>query len=178
MLLGQIPRELTLDDAEAFLRSRGVRRIAPLTIGSATLSHGALNREVVVLGSTSDLLEVRHMSLGIGRFCPPVTCTTASRYACWAAKIKRELFGNDSRWAMGAAGRPAFPRGRRNGDQGESMGMNTDEFVIVPVASAHMLFNTSGLFRVLIEAKNRDSIEQQNTTCNKLSSTATAANAT
>ena len=31
---------------------------------------------------------------------------------------------------------------------------------MVPVASAHMLFNTSGLFRVLIEAKSRDAIEQ------------------
>lgn len=40
------------------------------------------------------------------------------------------------------------------------MGMNTDNLVIVPVESAHMLFNTSGLFRILVEAKNRDSIEQ------------------
>jgi putative ABC transport system permease protein len=30
----------------------------------------------------------------------------------------------------------------------------------VPVASAHQLFNTSGLFRILVEAKNRDVIEQ------------------
>jgi len=44
--------------------------------------------------------------------------------------------------------------------QGESMGFNTDEIVIVPVAAAHMLFNTSGLFRVLVEAKSRDAIEQ------------------
>jgi putative ABC transport system permease protein len=44
--------------------------------------------------------------------------------------------------------------------QGESMGFNTNEIVIVPVASAHQLFNTAGLFRVLVEAKNRDVIEQ------------------
>lgn len=44
--------------------------------------------------------------------------------------------------------------------QGESMGFNTDEIVIIPVAAAHQLFNTSGLFRVLIEARSRDSIEQ------------------
>jgi putative ABC transport system permease protein len=44
--------------------------------------------------------------------------------------------------------------------QGESMGFNTDEIVIVPVASAHMLFNTTGLFRILVEAKSRDAIEQ------------------
>src|SRR5665647_2150567 len=40
------------------------------------------------------------------------------------------------------------------------MGMRTDELVIIPVASAHQLFNTSGLFRILIEANSRDSIEQ------------------
>src|SRR5512135_2344118 len=67
MLLGQVPREITLEDAEALLRSRAVKRIAPLTIGSATLSRGALNREVVVAGSSAAMLEIRHMSMGIGR---------------------------------------------------------------------------------------------------------------
>jgi putative ABC transport system permease protein len=38
--------------------------------------------------------------------------------------------------------------------------MRTDELVIVPIASAQQLFNTSGLFRILIEAKSRDYIEQ------------------
>jgi len=70
MLLGQIPREITLDDATAILDSPAVKRIAPLTVGSASLSRGALNREVVVLGSTADFLEVRHMSMGLGRFLP------------------------------------------------------------------------------------------------------------
>jgi putative ABC transport system permease protein len=39
------------------------------------------------------------------------------------------------------------------------MGMNTDDLVIIPVASAHNLFNTQALFRVLVEARNRDMIE-------------------
>jgi putative ABC transport system permease protein len=43
------------------------------------------------------------------------------------------------------------------------MGFNTDEIVIVPVAAAHMLFNTSGLFRILVEAKNREAIAQAKT---------------
>ncbi len=49
MLLGQIPRELSLDDAQALLRSRAVSRIAPLTIGSSQISKDAMNREVIVL---------------------------------------------------------------------------------------------------------------------------------
>ena len=39
------------------------------------------------------------------------------------------------------------------------MGMRTDELVIIPVASAHQLFNTSGLFRILVEAKSRGAVE-------------------
>ena len=88
-------REITLDDAEALLRSRAVRRIAPLTVGSATLSRGALNREVVVLGSTSDLLEVRHMSMGIGRFLPAGDIHESASVCVLGSLMKRELFGNE-----------------------------------------------------------------------------------
>jgi len=161
MLLGQIPREISLDDAEAVLRSRAVKRIAPLTIGSATLSRDALNREVVVLGSTSDLLEVRHMSMGIGDFLPPGDIHETASVCVLGNLIKHELFGNEQ--AVGQWVRLGDRRFRVIGvlaAQGESMGMRTDELVVVPVASAHQLFNTSGLFRILIEAKSRDAIEQ------------------
>lgn len=161
MLLGQIPRELSLDDAQALLRSRAILRIAPLTVGSSLISQGALNREVVVLGSTADLLEVRHMSLGQGQFLPAGDVHASESVCVLGAKIRRELFGTAS--AIGEWVRLGDRRFRVVGvlaSQGESMGMNTDNLVIVPVESAHMLFNTSGLFRILVEAKNRDSIEQ------------------
>ncbi|MDD5180405.1 MAG: ABC transporter permease [Gallionellaceae bacterium] len=161
LLIGQVPREISLDDAEALLRSRAVKRLAPLTVGSATLSRDALNREVVVLGSTSDLLEVRHMSIGLGKFLPAGGIHESASVCVLGNQIKRELFGNEQ--AVGQWVRLGDRRFRVIGvlaSQGESMGMRTDELVIVPVASAHQLFNTSGLFRVLIEAKSRDVIEQ------------------
>jgi putative ABC transport system permease protein len=161
MLLGQIPRELSLDDAQALLRSRAILRIAPLTVGSSQISQGALNREVVVLGSTRDLLDVRHMSLGQGQFLPAGDVHASESVCVLGAKIRRELFGATS--AIGEWVRLGDRRFRVLGvlaSQGESMGMNTDDLVIVPVESAHMLFNTSGLFRILVEAKSRDSIEQ------------------
>jgi putative ABC transport system permease protein len=159
MLVGQIPREITLDDAEAILRSPAVKRIAPLTVGAALLSHGSLNREVVVLGSTSDLLEVRHMDMGLGRFLPPGDIHEAASVCVLGDQLRRELFGAEP--AVGQWVRLGDRRFRVIGvlaAQGESMGMRTDELAIIPVASAHQLFNTSGLFRVLVEAKNRDSI--------------------
>lgn len=161
MMLGQVPREISLDDAEAILRSTAVKRIAPLTIGSATLSLDALNREVIVLGSSHSLLEVRHMNLGMGQFLPTGDLHQSASVCVLGKKLKQELFGNES--GVGQWVRLGDRRFRVIGvmaSQGESMGFNTDEIVIVPVASAHQLFNTSGLFRVLVEAKSRDYIEQ------------------
>ncbi len=161
LMSGQTPREITLDDAQALLRSSAIKRIAPLTIGSATISRDALNREVVVLGSTSELLEVRHMGMGAGKFLPPGDIRETASVCVLGGKIRHELFGNEQ--AIGQWVRLGDRRFRVIGvlaSQGESMGFNTDEIVIVQVASAQQLFNTSGLFRILIEAKSREVIER------------------
>jgi putative ABC transport system permease protein len=160
LMSGQTPRDITLEDAEALLRSPAIKRIAPLTIGSATLSRGALNREVVVAGSTADMLDIRHMGIAVGRFLPRGDIFDTSSVCVLGNQMKRELFGNEQ--AVGQWVRLGDRRFRVIGvlaSQGESMGMRTDELVIIPVGAAHQLFNTSGLFRVLIEAKNRDAIE-------------------
>ena len=43
--------------------------------------------------------------------------------------------------------------------QGESMGFNTDEVAFIPIDYAQELFNTSTLFRILVEARSRSAIE-------------------
>ena len=161
LMSGQTPRDITLDDAQALLRSRAIKRIAPLTVGSATISRGALNREVVVAGSSADMLGIRHMSVAVGRFLPAGDLHDSASVCVLGNAIKRELFGNEQ--AVGQSVRIGDRRVRVIGvlaSQGESMGMRTDDLVIIPVATAHQLFNTSSLFRVLIEANNRDYIEQ------------------
>jgi len=159
MLLGQTPRDLVLDDAQALLRSPAIRRIAPLNVGAAQAAHGSLNREVVVMGTTADMLEIRHMDMAQGRFLPRTDPRLASSVCVLGATVKNELFGSEP--AIGAWLRLGDRRYRVIGvlaDQGESMGMNTDDLVIIPVASAQMLLNTQALFRILVEAKTRDMI--------------------
>jgi putative ABC transport system permease protein len=160
MLLGQVARDIVLEDARALLRSTAIRRLAPLTVGAAQATHGALNREVVVAGTSADFLAIRHMDMGQGQFLPQMDFATAMPVCVLGDKIRRELFG----------AQPPVGEWLRIGDrrfrvigvlaaQGESMGMNTDDLVIVPIASAHLLFNTQALFRVLVEAKSRELIE-------------------
>lgn len=159
MLLGETPRDLTLDDALTLTRSRAIRRIAPLTVGSALVSTHKRNRETPVLGSTAEMLDIRHMSMGQGHFLPKGDPRQAMPVCVLGAKVKNELFGAQP--AVGEWLRIGDRRFRVVGvlaSQGQSMGFDTDELVIVPVASAQMLFNTSSLFRILIEARSREEI--------------------
>ncbi len=101
MLLGQTARDIVLDDVRAVLRSPAVRRIAPLTIGAAQASNGARNREVVVAGTNSDFLPIRHMDMGQGQFLPPWIRIRRCRCACSAPRSSRNCSVRARRWASG-----------------------------------------------------------------------------
>ena len=155
-LFGETPRDLTLDDAEALLRSRHIEEIAPITIGSAPVSAGGLERETNVIGSTSALRRVRHLNMAQGRFLPKADADKALSVCVIGQKIREELFGHQQ--ALGQWLRINDRRFRVIGilsSEGQSIGVDFDEMVIIPVASALALFDTSSLFRVLAETKSK-----------------------
>jgi putative ABC transport system permease protein len=159
VLMGRTPRDLTLDDALALKRSPAVRRIAPLIVGAGDVRVGARVREGPVLGSTTELMAIRGMALAQGRFLPEGDPRDAEPVCVIGATLARELF--PGRAVLGEWLRIGDRRFRVLGvlaSQGESLGFNTDEIVIVPVAAAQALFNTEALFRVLVEAKSREAI--------------------
>lgn len=159
VLSGQTTRDLTLDDAEAVARLRGVARVAPLNVGVAQVSRGALSREAVLLGSTADMLEIRHMRLAQGRNLPLVPYDQATPVCVLGERIRAELFGPGN--ALGQWVRIGDRRFRVIGvlaAQGQQMGFNTDETVAIPVAAAQQLFNTESLFRILVEARGRAAV--------------------
>jgi putative ABC transport system permease protein len=159
MFIGETPRDLTLDDAQALKYHHSVRRLAPLVVGQAAISYGGKEREVPILGSTSELLEVRHWKLSQGRFLPHGDIDRATSVCVIGVKIKRELFGPEN--ALGEWVRIGDRRFRVIGilaSEGRSIGLDVQELAIIPAASAQMLFNTPSLFRILVEAKTRESI--------------------
>ncbi len=159
VLVGKTPRDLTLDDALALKGSHAVRRFAPLIIGAGDVRFGARNRETPVLGSTAELLEIRHMQMAQGRFLPQGDPRHIQPVCVIGTKVASELFG--ARQALGEWVRIGDRRFRVIGvlaKQGVSLGTNSDEIVIVPLAAAQALFNTEALFRILVEAKSREQI--------------------
>lgn len=154
------PRDLTIDDAQALLRAPSVSLVAPLAIGTSEISAGGRLRQVMVAGTTSQYLQLRHMDLAQGRFLAPGDWRRGASEAVIGAKVRDEIFGNGP--SLGQLVRIGDRRFRIVGvlaSTGQGLGMNTDELVLVPVSLAQAMFNSNTLFRILIEANGREAIE-------------------
>ncbi|ANQ83972.1 ABC transporter permease [Azoarcus olearius] len=153
------PRDLTVADASALLRAPLAARMAPLSVGNSEIAVGGKLREVMVLGTSADYLDIRHYSLSQGRFLPREDLNRAGAVAVIGDKLREELFGNEP--AVGRMVRVGDTRLRiigvmARGAQG--LGLNTDELVMVPVATALAMFNTNTLFRIMVEARSREAL--------------------
>lgn len=156
-MIGSTPRDLTLADAEALLRSTYVQRIAPVMIGSVPIAYQGRERESVVIGTTSEMMQIRHYTLTQGQFLQESDSSRGAANCVIGGKVRDELFGAEP--ALGAWVKVGDWRFRVIGilaKQGQSIGINTDELVMIPVASAQALFNSPTLFRIFVEAKSHE----------------------
>ena len=159
IFIGQTPRDLTVADAVALTRASPVRRVAPISVGSAPVAWSGREREVPILGSTADLLGLRHWEMAQGSFLSAGDPERAVAECVLGTKVRRELFGASP--ALGEWVRIGERRFRVVGvlaSEGRSIGVDVEDVVVVPVASAQALFNTPSLIRVLVEAQSREAI--------------------
>jgi putative ABC transport system permease protein len=152
-LVSTAPHDLTTEDADALLlRLPSIRKVAPLIVGTAAASVGERSREVTVVGTTREMLEVRHLKMSIGRFLPADVRDAA--LCVLGARVQRELFPNQN--PLGKLVRIGDWRFRVIGviaPRGTSIGMDLDEVVEIPVETGMRVFNRGSLFRILAEVK-------------------------
>ena len=159
-MVSSTPRDLTLNDAQVLTRNTNIRRIAPINIGSVNASFQGRSREVPIMGSNYELLNIRHWKLAQGSFLPTTDLDRATPVCVIGGNIRDELFGTQA--AVGQWIRLGDRRFRVIGimaSEGRSIGVDVQDTIMIPVASAQQLFNTPSLFRILIEAKTRSAIE-------------------
>ena len=154
-------RDLSIDDAAALARAPQARLVAPISLGSSEVAANGRLRSVTVLGTTTNFTDIRYLSLSHGRFLPDEDWRQPRAVAVIGTTIQEELFGHNN--PVGQMIRLGNFRLRVIGVMAPSgqgmLDLNTDELVIVPVATAQSLFNVTTLFRVLIEIRDRDTIE-------------------
>lgn len=163
-IYGTSPRDLTLEDALALTSINTVTHVAPVIAGTAQVSFDSFAREVIVIGTNAAFFPVRKLSVNLGRALPDSAADSASPVCVLGSKLKRELFGNRNpinQWL-----RIGDRRYRVIGvllERGESLGLDLRDMVIIPVRSAEMLFNSPGLFRILLELDHPQSVEYTKT---------------
>lgn len=159
MMMSETPRDLTLGDARAVLRSPYIEKMAPVVVGAATVNHGGLEREITVLGTTPEFREIRQWDMALGEFLPNVNLDQAAQVCVVGAVIRRELFRDEP--PLGQWLRVGDRRCRVTGvlaPQGQSVMIDVDEVVIVPVVSAQAMFDSPGLFRIIMQATSREAM--------------------
>jgi putative ABC transport system permease protein len=158
--IGGAPHDLTIGDIDALQkRVAGVRRAAPMSLGSATARYSDLTRETVVVGATAAWKDVRRVEMRVGQFLP-ATEADADRPVCViGARLEEELFRG--RNALGEHLRLGDERFRVIGimaARGTNLGMNLDEVVIVPLGRHMKMFNRTTIFRALVEVTSHDAL--------------------
>ncbi len=152
---GVAARDITLADMLTIQRTvAGIESIAPLVVGNAPVSHGSLERDSTVIGTSADFFAVRQLRIAQGSMLPALALDIGTPVAVIGQKLKQELFGN--RRAIGQWVRLRDYRFRVIGvleGRGDSFGTDLSEAIFIPVASAQAVFNTNGLFRVVLKAR-------------------------
>jgi putative ABC transport system permease protein len=157
-LVSTAPHDLTVRDAEAIAaRVPAVRRVAPLVAGTAVAQSGERSRDITLVGTTRELLEVRHLRMSIGRFLPDGVLDAP--VCVLGARVRRELFPSEN--PLGKTVRIGEWRFRVIGviaPRGTSLVMDLDEVVEIPVETALRLFNRTSLFRILAEVHSHEQL--------------------
>jgi putative ABC transport system permease protein len=159
-LVSTAPHDLTRQDAEALVQKvRAIRKVAPVVVGTASANSGERTREITVIGTTRDILHIRHLQMASGRFLP--SDQPDAPVCVLGAKVQRELFPDQN--PLGGLVRIGEWRFRVIGvlaPRGTSIGLDLDEVVEIPVETALRLFNRHSLFRILAEVDSPGQIEQ------------------
>ncbi len=159
--LGGSVRPLTIEDVMAVEHGApAVLRTAPVALGTASFQYAGRTRDVKVVGTTAEYQRVRNMRLLSGRFLPPGDPRSGEAVAVIGRTVAQEVF----------AGEPPLGKPVRLGEwrfrvvgvlesQGQALGMNLDDAVLVPVATALRMFDQRGLFRAAIQARDASLVQ-------------------
>lgn len=158
--LGMTIHPLTIDDARALERIRGVESVVPVVMGAAPVEHGGKTRNSFVFGVTAAVPQVWRMGVRTGRFLPELDPDQSAPVAVLGPKLKRELFGDSN--CLGEHVRLSGQRFLVIGvmePKGQFVGFDLDDTAYIPVASARQLFNRDALQEIDVLIANASLID-------------------
>jgi putative ABC transport system permease protein len=148
--------KLTVEDADAIRRRLPtVSGVAPIIFGIGLIKNEGRSRNSMVVGTGEQLPEVRNIHPALGSFFGADDVDAGRRVVAIGAMIRRELFGDENPLGryVSVMGTPFRVIGVME-HRGQSLGLDLDDLVFIPVTAAKRLFNTDGLVEIVIQARS------------------------
>lgn len=159
-IMGAGNKQVTLNTVREMSTLSGIEEIAPVISAGVTVKKDRYSERTGITGTTSGFLNIRGMRMAQGRFIADMDNETRQNVTVLGANIARELFG----FADPTAGSI-----RLNGNtyqvigtlevQGNSMGNNTDDMIIIPIAKAMVLAGNKNINLMYIKAKSEGTVD-------------------
>ncbi len=165
-IFGGTTRKLTIDDAEALRRVRGVGVVLPTVTGQGRVEAGRLGRSVYVIGVNSQAPELWNFEVRSGTFIKDGDPRRGAQEVVLGPKLAAELFG-EPHLALGQWVRIAGSRMRVVGvtaPKGLLFNFDMDDLCYVPVATAMRLFNLDELMEInvtFLRAEDADRVVEE-----------------
>jgi putative ABC transport system permease protein len=153
--------KLTVEDLQAIRqRSLNVIGAAPMVVGGGKAERADRYRDTMVLGTDQDFPIVHTQTLSAGEFLREEDVNAKRRVVVIGKTIATELFGDRS-----PLGQPIKVSDARflvigvMAPKGQSLGIDFDDVVYIPVTVALDLFNEEGLTRISVKTANPTNLD-------------------
>ena len=151
--IGGVPNDLTLQDTIAIERRiQSIRTAVPISLSTDSIEHAERSRLVSIIGVSSEFMRLQRLDLAMGRFLPESDRDRGSAVVVLGRTVAREIFGGEN--PLGAAVRVGGWRMRVIGvlaERGRKLGIQIDESIYVPTATAMRMANTRSVSQIMLE---------------------------
>lgn len=151
--IGGVPNDLTLQDAIAVERRvQSVRVAVPISFSTDSVDYAERSRMVSIIGVSAEFKRLQRLELASGRFLPKSDRDRGAAVVVLGWTVARELFGNAN--PLGSTVRIGGWRMRVIGvlaARGMQLGIQIDESVFLPTATAMRMANKSSVSQIMLE---------------------------
>ncbi len=151
--IGGVPNDLTLQDTIAIERRiQSIRTAVPISFSTDSIEHAERSRSVSIIGVSSEFMRLQRLDLATGRVLPESERDRGSAVVVLGRTVAREIFGIEN--PLGASIRIGGWRMRVIGvlaERGTQLGIQIDESIYVPTATAMRMANTRSVSRIMLE---------------------------
>ncbi len=154
-------RKLSLEDVD-LLRHRGTTfsGVNAVIVGGGTSKYLNRHRESMIIGTNETYPEVHQLAVASGHFISAEDVAARRKVAVIGKTVQTELFHHEN--PLGKVMSVANAKFRVIGvmdPKGQSLGIDFDDIVYIPVTVAMDLFNQEGLTRISIKASSPANIQ-------------------